>query len=802
MGFFVENNSDYKKPRTRIDKLLPEPYQSETITSIMENSVNRFLTKNETVYVDGYVGLNNPNAINSRQIIEDDIIAQANQLQPIVAAILGSEKRYMGWTDVINELEEQGVDLSTFPEWGKTEKYNWVPPVDIDKLIHFRDYFWVSSDANSVPEYITIRSSLNDANIQVSSLNRIIAQFGDTFQIESLHQANDPVLFSISLIDVVTNSVTVVGDATSEISENTFITIKNTTDNNTQVKVVAAPVYDGVSTRLVVESDVLVANAAQGQVCVTTYDGIVISGDLTSLFEDEFLFFVNESDNIELNDSFLVSSGSELSDNTTIVYLESNITDSRIVGNISLSEQLAIAQSAVACETSEVPGYDLGLLDDNASLTDIASDCKPKASATELQWSSNNNWVHRSDVQSFASARQANYPIIEFFQGLDINEYLQIVHKWRYRSTTSSTFIDSSIVPALIELKPLTQFVLSNQNSTITFDESYGNLTDEFPKGYQFVDDVDTILTVSNTTFKFDVGNKQWNTVVELDGSATSATSLFQPLVTSHGDTWFGYETQWVYGGISGENPVPNKARNFLNDIAEDAPLVPFEDNGVIQYQYQTSRYAQRYIINDSSNTTFEFANSNLTNVALAGQTDIRVYLNSIRLHGGYRELTDQLTNKFVVGIELESTVNASTMDEILIEVAPVVLTDHGRTNLQLRTIEDDITYRNLPLDQRTELTSIVEFRLFEQIKSELNQYPQFTIFNANGAPANVASSIFQFKTDRTLPVLPELRLRAVVDALTQDYTFEQSLLNSDDELLAYSNTCLLYTSPSPRDRG
>jgi len=861
----VANNSDYKKLRTRIDKLLPAPYQSETNESIMENTFNRFLSKKETAFVDGYIGKRNTSAINSRQIIEDSIISQANQLQPIISAILGTEKRYMSWVDVINELEEQGVDMEQFSEWGKTEKYNWVPPIDIDKLIHFRDYFWVNPDANSTPEYITIKSVLNEARVRLSTLRNIAERYGETFPIIGLREAEPTQTFTIASIDATNNTVTVAGDASNIISDGDYITIRNTVSNNGQVKLITSPVYVSGSnvTTLSVEANSIVGNEVIGQVLYFQFNGFEIADDFTLLFENGFVAFVKDTDNEDLNGSFISVSNSELISDSTVIEIDRTFTDVRTGGIISLVEQISIAAGVVACESGETSTYDTGLWDDNSSTTDIwngsyntlianisntddpsapgtdgelwyatdsdtlfkydsstwkviynnfslvldsvtnselldfSEDCSTEVPQAESQWSMSNSWVHRADVENFASARQANYPIIEFFRGLELNEYLEVNHNWRYRSGASGVFNFSEVSPTLFELIDFDLFVLSNGNTEIILDHKFGDVTDTFVTGYIFSDSSANELIVESSEFKYNTNDKEWNTIVTTTTPVDASVTAFQPKFTVHGDEWIGYDTQWVYGGILNEVPSISIPRNFLNDIDDDATEFPFPPNhpitglptGPLLYSYVEGKYAQKFIVADASNRTFEFANSNLRDKIILDQNDLRVYLNGVRLYGGYSEIEDTATNEFVIGIEVDSDVVLSTLDEILIEIGTSALEDHGLTNIRVRTIENDSEYTQTPFNDRKTLISAVRYKKTEQIKTETNQYPQFSLYNVDGTNANIAAPLFAFKTNQEQTIATELGLRVEVDSLTENYTFEQSLISDSNQLYAYATT-------------
>lgn len=152
------NNSDYNTPSTDLFDLLPQPYKSETNRAIFSNLFNRYLSKNETTQVIGYIGDGNPAAVVVRRIKEPTVNRQAYQLQPLLYDKIGSVEYITSWNDILDELTTQGVDVSRLPEWGNATIFNWVPPVDINKIVNFTDYYWYDpTNPTSQPEYITVK---------------------------------------------------------------------------------------------------------------------------------------------------------------------------------------------------------------------------------------------------------------------------------------------------------------------------------------------------------------------------------------------------------------------------------------------------------------------------------------------------------------------------------------------------------------------------------------------------------------------------------------------------------------------
>jgi len=146
--------TDYKKGEVvDTSSLLPEYSRSRLWNGISNNILNRFLTKKNFEEVTGYVGKEIDNSVLSR-ISEGREYLQKNQLQEVISATLGAETKFLTFEKFLKNLERDGVDLESFGEWGKALQFNFLPPVNIDKIINYQDYYW--TDRNTTPNYITV----------------------------------------------------------------------------------------------------------------------------------------------------------------------------------------------------------------------------------------------------------------------------------------------------------------------------------------------------------------------------------------------------------------------------------------------------------------------------------------------------------------------------------------------------------------------------------------------------------------------------------------------------------------------
>jgi len=156
--------SDYTKKFTDLVSYIPQRYRTVAGTSILRNLHNKFLTKEESAKVLGYVG----DAVahdTSPYVPAADLDRQINSLVPSVYTKLGAEEHIFTFNDVLKKLEMLGVDIDNFAEWGAAVGFNFVPPINLDKFTNYSRYRWyghlLGADAPSynptmAPEYYVI----------------------------------------------------------------------------------------------------------------------------------------------------------------------------------------------------------------------------------------------------------------------------------------------------------------------------------------------------------------------------------------------------------------------------------------------------------------------------------------------------------------------------------------------------------------------------------------------------------------------------------------------------------------------
>ncbi len=766
----MADNSDYTKPYTKLFELLPEVYKSDANKSLFANLFDRYLTKQETERVAGYVGEGNTNALISRQIHENDIHRQAYQLQPILYNKVGSVEWMASWKDILNEAERQGIEENRIQEWMALLKFNWAPPIDIDKLIHYQDYYWYDEDnAGSLPQYITIRSRCTTANAKVSFHQRLIDENGIKFEIIDLQKSTPSGEYDIIVIN---------GDYTYMFEPSSIFYVSGSTNNGLNKSILSTVIssYDDndLGRTYVRISTSTTSSTVDGFVIVpkfrieelrssednNEYDTIVIGGDYSRLLETGFTFYITESTNIDLNDSFWTVEESQYYSNINKTYVKINTTtlDPTADGFASLSEYLAQleAEATCICETTA---------------------CGEKSVIpAAAQWIDSNKWLHKVDVPNFSIAKQAEVPIIEYDWDLELNEWTYTQYQWKYRSSNAQPFSVVSEVPDYIEYASIDEYGLyqSIQNK-LELDEKYGDLTGYFIPGRKFmVTTLSQILEVELSEYISDTPTEPNKTVITLTEDFTGFTGSpsvvypLRPLETSRGDSWLGQNEHWLLTTTQTTLPVVHQpeTEQFEEDfIGTPTPTYTLSDAAI-----------------PSSTRT-------LRTMSLVGTNNVRVYVDGIRQYGTYIEETEETLGlgigsprdtNFVAGITFLTGYEPAVSANIKIQVGESAISDIGKVAVPVRTIEDDIQFAASGVEYRT----LITYRKEEQIKTQRNQYPLFDLYKVDGTPAFKADNIFKFASDPNADVNIAVGQRLKTNSNELDYVFEQSLVEEDDGIL------------------
>lgn len=896
----ADNNSDYKKKNFNLNDFLPETNRGEFLDSLNKNLFNRYLTKDEFDHIVGIIGDADPNDTIAKPIKERTSFRQTNQLQPVVTQKIGSVNHFMGFEDFMTRIGRTGVDTERFDEWGNALQFNWVPPIDLDKMVNYRDYYWnsIRNPEHAIPQYITIKSQKNWTAARYTQALKTIVEINGSLPVDSFVMGDRKIVMS--------------GNVVSKYVPGTHLVLSQA-DGSLQLVTIESSTYNFASTKtdiVVVESFTL-STASNLPVYITPMevdvitivdDTITMEGDLSNLLIDGYVISVNSATPRLFE---IKSSTFNAVDNITRAVLDTTV--SSIFNKISLYPSVAVIKAEADFAANEYASYPTGAWNPNyigellwfrntevtngifgnttlgsntltdttknfltlgikpgdelqinegqssagiytinsitptSIITDVGQfftgagityrvirpfsvaqitsySAPPSPSLNDMwlnpttdmlyqwvgsewtpvyarlsklvalvkdrivtdysnvnDWSTDNEWVHASQITEFTGMIRAQMPIIEYFPYLDISETSYSEKVWRYRKDASVSYTDSLIAPKMIELMNFTytgyEFTFPTVN-VIEFNQKFGNFVGELSVGDTIrltgFTQNDGFYEIAHAEYIQPGPGERFISRITLANPLISTTDLpiganIGPERTSNGDVFEGLDAkQWEFGGIkdiraSSLAPTPNPM--LAVNVATGS------SNG---FEWILGLTSQTYSPESAPVTepTFLF-DSSLHDLVLYDdyqEGDIRVYINGQRIYGAFEDLPSWLDDNYVGGIKFVNGYTVYPSDVIRVELGEYALEDIG-----LRAI-----LVNTPTGN--ELYNLTNIRKIEQRKSESNQYPYFALRDIYGSRLNLATSIFKYAESETAPINANLLKRVVTNSDGTDYTFTQEL--------------------------
>lgn len=396
------------------------------------------------------------------------------------------------------------------------------------------------------------------------------------------------------------------------------------------------------------------------------------------------------------------------------------------------------------------------------------------------EWSKQNKWVHRNDVPNFALAKRAEMPIIEYNPFIEMNQWSYTKYIWAYRKDKIHNWEIVDVEPSIYEIgTKFKVFQISNNNEIVIQGNHLSVLSNGtkikitiLPSLTQFDFTIDSIINSNSQQTMFRVFEPTTNASLLLNNPSNSALCEVLLEETSLGDPWEGFFKHWAL--VETKTPVPvnrqQRPTNIVRDV-DELVTVP--------------------------KTIFS-----LNKAYLVKQDVIRVYIDERRQYGNYEEgwydgftftsVNDinynniPGTNGGLYGNAIRFYENVVSPSIVTIESEPAALSDIPFKEVVVRTsLDEDFDTVNF----ETKTVTLIKYRLVEQVKTQLNQYPLFDIFHVDGTTAYEANSIFTFEESPEYPVNPKIGKRIKVTERGRQYHFEQFLIKEDNgELFCYKD--------------
>lgn len=629
----ANNNSDYTKPFSNIFELLPNVLRSDVSKAIIENGFNRFLTKPEMVDVVGVIGANG----NKFQIPEIDSHRQANQLQPLIYNKIATVDHISSFKGILRESVRLGIDDKRFDEWGDALRFNFAPPIDIDKIVNFKDYYWLDS---TNPQYITITNRsrkvntiVNQAISDIPALRALRTQYLD----EADHAAKLIIAGQMNVL---------YPNFSNLLDEIQFIQESNPLNRT------VSDGWDAIDWDPIVNSNW--GDPFEGlEIVSVSVSSFRVKGNFTPIFklEPNFIFQVIDSANNTGIFQTAEAIFNDVTNETEIFVFGGSVDDAVVDGKIAVSiydmytspddleENSADVDNGrahtIAASADTTYSYDPllnGNYDQNLGQLAGLDPIVPNPNGFQLQndpWSAQNFWVHISDIPTgvnLALVRNATQPIIEYNEFILLNEWSYTKHNWQYG--LDGQFNSTDAQPSDEELFAFQQGMFTAESLDLSYNSVIVN-TDNFPLAASKLE-IGNDISIEFTNlqlFKYytiigltTVDNLLIVRVDEpLNAEAVpSDTKIHTQRFTSQGDDWTGFFNHWIYQGQSAPIPVNRQELNKSLIFGDDSFLSETE------------------ILSANGTSTVWYPLKKVTYTP--NNDELRVYVNGIRQYGTFFE--------------------------------------------------------------------------------------------------------------------------------------------------------------------
>lgn len=369
-----------KHEKRRVIKQLPAVHQTETLQKFFGASADNLFDPGKGKSINGYVGqiplwydpdqdyyLAESTSDRDFYQLEASMVSKSSE---------GEITNLLFYPDLINQLRFQGGIVNNHHRLFAQDFYTWCPPIDIDKILNFRQYVWlptsditISNDVDAIPltpldTAIAVYGPTAEYEANGSLTSYYLPGYGPTGDVE-LKQFYDLIMLKKSLIIALVDGT---ARPFTYIDGNDFITFTNPPADDAEVKI---SVYSDIENTLGLE-------VAEPK----AFGGQVLSSNMR-------IKFVNDiSSDFPPTDVFIIEGVG------TSVFATNESTSVSDLGLLTDPDYLVMARGA-----------------DNGN-----------------EWSSGNRWFHISTLSpvfdpDYISSIRATRPIVEFDKNIELYNY-------------------------------------------------------------------------------------------------------------------------------------------------------------------------------------------------------------------------------------------------------------------------------------------------------------------------------------------------------------------------------------------
>ena len=126
--------------------LLPIQHQTSVNKNFFESTVEQLFSKSNVENIQGFIGTPREIGSSNTTFIEQPAPnREYYSFDPVVTTLnstTGKPENYTFYEDFLYDLRSKGGLIENHNRLFKTNQYAYAPPVNIDKLINYQDYYW------------------------------------------------------------------------------------------------------------------------------------------------------------------------------------------------------------------------------------------------------------------------------------------------------------------------------------------------------------------------------------------------------------------------------------------------------------------------------------------------------------------------------------------------------------------------------------------------------------------------------------------------------------------------------------
>ena len=150
-------------------QLLPQVFQTNKNKKFLSATLDQLVEPSALEKLSGYVGQRYHPTYRKNDVYLQEVSAERQnyQLEPTVSyKSNGQDIDFLApYIDVVNEIASQGGSKTKHNKLWDNEFYSYTPNIDIDKLVNYREYYWLPSGPLSVTSIIDSPGSIITINV-------------------------------------------------------------------------------------------------------------------------------------------------------------------------------------------------------------------------------------------------------------------------------------------------------------------------------------------------------------------------------------------------------------------------------------------------------------------------------------------------------------------------------------------------------------------------------------------------------------------------------------------------------------